>query len=305
MNTSEANAIDLTKPVQWTGIYPANGLPTLDDQCVAAFSDPEEALEWARDVYPYSYTLRCVPAPVNAPEPAAALESRVTKEMVLGAIDKAHAEANAKVERLSDDVKTLEFANHMHVQRHATLTAELADARAKAEAGEKYKAYTHQRLDEAGIETHPNGKHSKAGCRIGDRLDLLVAYKDAWEKLAGWLPKRKAYCIGSVAAIEISTIINHMDSLIAQPPASEAVKAERPARPPMMLAKNEREEWRWWLRTKGLHRNSWTTGCMNGAKGTIACESDAFDAIDRDASDPRAVELFDADLAASNEGSAT
>lgn len=37
-----------------------------------------------------------------------------------------------------------------------------------------FKDYVHQRLDEAGIEKEPNGEHSKSGCRIGDRLDLVL-----------------------------------------------------------------------------------------------------------------------------------
>lgn len=38
-----------------------------------------------------------------------------------------------------------------------------------------FKDYVHGRLDEAGIPTHPDGEHSKAGCRIGDRLDIGLA----------------------------------------------------------------------------------------------------------------------------------
>ena len=42
----------------------------------------------------------------------------------------------------------------------------------------KFKEYVHKRLDEAGVPTHPNGPHSKEGCRIGDRLDIVLeAYK--------------------------------------------------------------------------------------------------------------------------------
>ncbi len=37
-----------------------------------------------------------------------------------------------------------------------------------------FKDYVHQRLDEAGIPTHPDGPHSKEGCRVGDRLDLAL-----------------------------------------------------------------------------------------------------------------------------------
>lgn len=37
-----------------------------------------------------------------------------------------------------------------------------------------FKAYVHERLDKAGIEKNPKGPHSLEGCRIGDRLDILL-----------------------------------------------------------------------------------------------------------------------------------
>ena len=37
-----------------------------------------------------------------------------------------------------------------------------------------FKDYVHKRLDDAGIEKEPNGEHSEAGCRIGDRLDIVL-----------------------------------------------------------------------------------------------------------------------------------
>lgn len=45
-----------------------------------------------------------------------------------------------------------------------------------------YLAAQYQRLDEAGIPTHPEGEHSAAGCRIGDRLDIALAEKAARER---------------------------------------------------------------------------------------------------------------------------
>lgn len=44
--------------------------------------------------------------------------------------------------------------------------------RAKLQA---FKNYVHRRLDEAGVPTDPNGPHQARGCRIGDRLDLVLA----------------------------------------------------------------------------------------------------------------------------------
>lgn len=41
-----------------------------------------------------------------------------------------------------------------------------------------FKDYVHQRLDEAGIPTHPPGEHSDAGCRVGQRLDIAFARVD-------------------------------------------------------------------------------------------------------------------------------
>lgn len=40
---------------------------------------------------------------------------------------------------------------------------------------QKFKRYVHDRLDAAGIPTHPDGPHSKEGCRIGDRLDIALS----------------------------------------------------------------------------------------------------------------------------------
>ncbi len=40
---------------------------------------------------------------------------------------------------------------------------------------QRFKDFVHRRLDEAGVPTHPDGEHSKAGCRIGDRLDIVLS----------------------------------------------------------------------------------------------------------------------------------
>lgn len=65
-----------------------------------------------------------------------------------------------------------------------TTQARLAEVAAERDALQAFKAYVHQRLDEAGIEKEPNGEHSKAGCRVGDRLDLTFARANAAEERA-------------------------------------------------------------------------------------------------------------------------
>jgi hypothetical protein len=57
-----------------------------------------------------------------------------------------------------------------------------AEIEAERNALQRFKDFVHRRLDEAGIPTHPDGPHSKEGCRIGDRLDLVLA------NFAGWQP---------------------------------------------------------------------------------------------------------------------
>ena len=38
-----------------------------------------------------------------------------------------------------------------------------------------FKDFVHERLDRAGVPTHTPGPHFNAGCRIGRRLDWLLA----------------------------------------------------------------------------------------------------------------------------------
>lgn len=53
--------------------------------------------------------------------------------------------------------------------------SEIVDLKRENEKLKAFKDYVHARLDEAGIEKSPNGEHSKHGCRIGDRLDIVFA----------------------------------------------------------------------------------------------------------------------------------
>ena len=38
---------------------------------------------------------------------------------------------------------------------------------------QKFKDWVHAYLDAKGVPTHPDGPHSKEGCRIGDRMDWV------------------------------------------------------------------------------------------------------------------------------------
>lgn len=56
----------------------------------------------------------------------------------------------------------------------ASAQSALAEKDDRIAALQAFKDYTHGRMDRAGVPTHPDGEHSQAGCRIGDRFDILV-----------------------------------------------------------------------------------------------------------------------------------
>lgn len=63
-----------------------------------------------------------------------------------------------------------------YVRRNRTLKAEVA--------GQAFKAFVHRRLDTAGVPENPEPpKHALEGCRIGDRLDWIVAKVQRYEDL--------------------------------------------------------------------------------------------------------------------------
>jgi len=45
----------------------------------------------------------------------------------------------------------------------------------RARAAEAFKVWVHNYLDAQGVPHHPPGTHGAEGCRIGDRLDWLMA----------------------------------------------------------------------------------------------------------------------------------
>lgn len=53
------------------------------------------------------------------------------------------------------------------------------DENQKIKALEQFKAYVHKRLDDAGVPVDPDSPHKAEGCRIGGRLDVVFAGRDA------------------------------------------------------------------------------------------------------------------------------
>jgi hypothetical protein len=78
--------------------------------------------------------------------------------------------ANAYIASHADGADELTYIDPDFAARIAAAL----NAQDKTEALQAFKDYVHQRLDEAGIPTHPDGPHSKEGCRVGDRLDIAL-----------------------------------------------------------------------------------------------------------------------------------
>jgi hypothetical protein len=47
---------------------------------------------------------------------------------------------------------------------------------------QEFKDFVHITIDAMGVPTHPNGEHSKEGCRIGDRLEILATAVELLEE---------------------------------------------------------------------------------------------------------------------------
>jgi hypothetical protein len=68
-----------------------------------------------------------------------------------------------------------------------TIIKRLNRLESERDALRRFKDFVHRRLDEMGIPSHPDGEYSKAGCRIGDRLDIVqnaIAIRDAYATAA-------------------------------------------------------------------------------------------------------------------------
>lgn len=50
---------------------------------------------------------------------------------------------------------------------------QITDLEREVEKLRAFKAYVHERLDKMGVPADPPGEHRDAGCRVGQRLDVL------------------------------------------------------------------------------------------------------------------------------------
>lgn len=90
-----------------------------------------------------------------------------------------HGQTSAKNRRMRRDMLALE----RELRQAERVINGLEKENARLRPLREFKGYVHQRFDEAGIPTHPDGQHSRAGCRVGDRFDLLVGQVETLKEL--------------------------------------------------------------------------------------------------------------------------
>lgn len=78
------------------------------------------------------------------------------------------------------------------------LTERFYALRAERDRLQAFKDYAHKRLDDAGVPVDPESSHRAEGCRIGGRLDLVLA---KWTVNADLLAACKALLIRMEASV--------------------------------------------------------------------------------------------------------
>lgn len=73
-------------------------------------------------------------------------------------------------------------------QQLGPLRSQLTAATERADKLQAFKDWVHNYLDEHGVPHHPPGTHGAAGCRIGDRMDWLMAQLAALRGALTWRP---------------------------------------------------------------------------------------------------------------------
>lgn len=73
--------------------------------------------------------------------------------------------------------------------------ATIDELEAERDKLQRFKDWVHAYLDQHGVPHHPSGPHGAEGCRIGDRMDWLMAGRD----------RLLAACKDTVAHFEIGT----------------------------------------------------------------------------------------------------
>jgi hypothetical protein len=75
----------------------------------------------------------------------------------------------------SDPLSSLITATAQHITSLKEQITQLTAERDKLQA---FKDFVHKRLDAAGVPADPPGEHRDRGCRVGQRLAVLIEERD-------------------------------------------------------------------------------------------------------------------------------
>jgi hypothetical protein len=132
---------------------------------------------------------------------------------------------------------------------------------------------------------------------LAEKLKACEEWQRRWDCLNEAIANQRAHA--SVGGVDwlggVLKDMASMDPRCVPAPAGAAVE-DKPERPPMLRASVSGERQRWWMRTTADHGIKWLTDATD-LTGTHGCGSASFTVVNRDASDARALELYDADLA--------
>ncbi len=73
------------------------------------------------------------------------------------------------------DMTGMNMMEREYEDKLALLRGEVLKLTVERDKLQKFKDYVHARLDAAGVPTDPDSPHKAEGCRIGGRLDILIA----------------------------------------------------------------------------------------------------------------------------------
>lgn len=86
-----------------------------------------------------------------------------------------------------DDLKQMALGIREHLRLEARvneLTELFYSVKAERDKLAAFKSYVHKRLDAAGVPADPESPHKEHGCRIGGRLDIVLADRDLLREVA-------------------------------------------------------------------------------------------------------------------------
>lgn len=86
----------------------------------------------------------------------------------------------AAIDAMPEEPSVAEMVFAVSRDAKGAIVAERDALRAECDALKAFKAFVHRRLDEAGVPVDPPGPHRDAGCRIGQRLDVLIGERDRY-----------------------------------------------------------------------------------------------------------------------------